>query len=60
MRSIIGSLGRVAEQRDTLYRPAPARRQAAAMHAPPLTPPLQTPPGDPRALANALAENRHG
>jgi FO synthase len=60
MRAIIGSLGRVAEQRDTLYQPAPAHRRAAAMRALPLTPMLQTPPGDPRALANTFAENRHG
>ena len=60
MRAIIESLDRMAEQRDTLYRPAPVHRQAAAMRALPLTPPIQTPPGDPRALAKALAEQRHG
>ena len=55
MRAIIASLARVPEQRDTLYRPAPAERQVAALRALPLTPPVQTPPGDPRALASAVA-----
>jgi FO synthase len=55
MQAIIRSLGRVPEQRDTLYRLAPAERQRVAINAPSLTPVVQTPPGDPRSLANALA-----
>ena len=52
MRAIINALQRVPEQRDTLYHPASAERQAAALRALPLSPPVQTPPGDPRALAS--------
>jgi len=55
MYAIIRSLGRVAMQRDTLYRPAPAERQRAAMAASVLLPVVQTPPGDPQALANVIA-----
>jgi FO synthase len=54
MRAIIGGIGRLPLQRDTLYRPASAERRRAAMAAGELLPVIQTPPGDPRALANAL------
>jgi hypothetical protein len=54
MRAIIGSLWRTAQQRDTLYGPAPAERQQAAAAASALLPVIQTLPGDPRALANAV------
>jgi FO synthase len=54
MRAIIRSLGRTPQQRETLYRPAPAERQHAAEGASELLPLIQTPPGDPRALANAV------
>jgi FO synthase len=54
MRGLIAEIGRTPEQRDTLYRPVPAERQQAALAALLLTPPVQTPPGDPRALAHAL------
>jgi FO synthase len=55
MRAIIRSLGRTPQQRDTLYGPASAERQQVAAAASPLLPVIQTPPGDPQALANALA-----
>ena len=53
MRAIIASLGRSALQRDTLYRPASAERQRAALAAAALLPVVETRPGDPRALAKA-------
>jgi FO synthase len=53
MRAIIASLGRGAQQRDTLYRPASAERQGAALAAAPLLPVVETRPADPRALAKA-------
>jgi FO synthase len=55
MAATIRSLGRMPQQRDTLYRAAPAERQQAAASASPLLPVTQTSPGDPRALANAVA-----
>jgi FO synthase len=55
MRAIIRSLGRAPQQRETLYRPASVERQHAAEAASPLLPVIQTLPGDPRALANAVA-----
>jgi FO synthase len=51
MRRIITGLGRRAEQRDTLYRRAAAERVAAAEAPPPLAAVVETPVGDPRALA---------
>ena len=44
MESLIRGIGRVPEQRDTLYRPVDAERQAASLGASPLLPPVQTPP----------------
>ena len=51
MTAIAAALGRVAEQRDTLYRPVPHERIAAALAAAPLADVVQTPPGDARALS---------
>ncbi len=56
MRQIIAGLGRRAEQRDTLYRPVPAERRAAAEAALPLTPVVETPVGDPQALSRLTAK----
>ena len=44
MELLIWGIGRVPEQRDTLYRPVDAERQAASLGASPLLPPVQTPP----------------
>ena len=44
MELLIRGIGRVPEQRDTLYRPVDAERQAASLGASPLLPPVQTPP----------------
>jgi FO synthase len=55
MQAIIQSLGRVAQQRDTLYRPVPPERQRAAMTASELAPVVQTSPDDPEALAKLIA-----
>jgi FO synthase len=55
MQAIIQSLGRVAQQRDTLYRPAPPERERAAMTASELAPVVQTSPDHPEALANLTA-----
>jgi FO synthase len=55
MRAIIRSLDRTPQQRDTLYHPAPAERQQAAIGATALVDVIQTPPGDPHALARAIA-----
>ncbi len=55
MQSIIRSLGRVPQQRDTLYRPVAAERQRAAMAAPPLEASVQTAPDHPEALAKLIA-----
>jgi FO synthase len=52
MEALIGSLRREPLQRDTLYRPVPAERRAASLHAAPLAPVVQTPPVR-RALATA-------
>jgi FO synthase len=51
MRAIIAGLGRAPLQRDTLYRPAPAERVAAADTAAPLAPVVETPVDDPHALS---------
>ncbi len=51
MRALIASLGRSAEQRDTLYRPVSAERQRVAEDAQELAPIVLTPPGDSRALS---------
>jgi FO synthase len=51
MRAIIHSLGRVPQQRDTLYRAVSAEREAAAEIAEPLGAVLQTPPHDLKALS---------
>ena len=56
MQQIIAGLGRRAEQRDTLYRPVPAERRAAAEAALPLTPVVETPVGDPQALSRLTAK----
>ncbi|HWA80229.1 MAG TPA: 5-amino-6-(D-ribitylamino)uracil--L-tyrosine 4-hydroxyphenyl transferase CofH [Acetobacteraceae bacterium] len=50
MESLILSIGRIAVQRDTLYRPVPPERRAASFRAAPLAPVVQTPP---RRLAAA-------
>ncbi len=44
MEALIRSIGRVPQQRDTLYRPAIADRRAASFGAPELAPVVQTPP----------------
>jgi FO synthase len=54
MREIIESLERTPLQRDTLYRPVRLERSLAALEAAALQPVMQTPPSDPRALANAI------
>jgi len=54
MRAIIEPLGRMPQQRDTLYRPVPPDRELAALDAVPLRAVAQTPPSDPSALANAI------
>jgi len=54
MRDIILSLGRIPQQRDTLYRQVPQERQDAALNAMPLQPVIQTSPSHPNALSNAI------
>ncbi len=54
MQEIIAAIGRRAEQRDTLYRPALPERVAAAESAAPLAPVIETPVGDPRALSRLV------
>jgi FO synthase len=44
MEALIRSIGRVPQQRDTLYRPVSAERRAASFDAPELAPIVQTPP----------------
>ncbi|HZZ60993.1 MAG TPA: 5-amino-6-(D-ribitylamino)uracil--L-tyrosine 4-hydroxyphenyl transferase CofH [Roseiarcus sp.] len=44
MEELIRSLGRIPEQRSTLYGPVPAERQAASMNAAALAPVALTPP----------------
>jgi FO synthase len=44
MEALIRSLGRVPEQRNTLYGPVPAERRAASLAAAPLAPMILTPP----------------
>ncbi len=44
MEALIRSLGRMPEQRTTLYRPVPAERRAASLNAPALAPVVQTAP----------------
>ena len=44
MEALIRSIGRVAVQRDTLYRPAPEGQRAMSFNAPELSPVIQTPP----------------
>ena len=44
MEDLIRSLGRVPEQRTTLYGQAPAERRAASLNAPALAPVVLTPP----------------
>ncbi len=44
MDALIRRLGRIPQQRDTLYRPVPEERRAAAYGAPELAPVVQTPP----------------
>ena len=51
MRALIGSLGRVSEQRDTLYRPVSVDRQRVAEGADELAPIVLTPPGSSSALS---------
>jgi FO synthase len=50
MEELIFSLGRVPQQRNTLYRPVPADRRTASFNASELLPVVQTPP---RKLAAA-------
>src|SRR5262249_11769279 len=50
MEDLIRSLGRIPQQRDTLYRPVPDERRAASFGAADLLPVVQTPP---RKLAPA-------
>jgi FO synthase len=51
MQALISSLQRQPEQRDTLYRPAPAHLRVAAEAAAELAPVILTRPGDPQALS---------
>ncbi|HET6183466.1 MAG TPA: 5-amino-6-(D-ribitylamino)uracil--L-tyrosine 4-hydroxyphenyl transferase CofH [Acetobacteraceae bacterium] len=44
MEAVIRSIGRVPQQRDTLYQPVPAERRAASFGAPALAPMVQTKP----------------
>ena len=44
MEALIRSIGRTPQQRDTLYRPAPASRRAASFGPAALAPVLQTKP----------------
>jgi len=44
METLIRSLGRVPRQRNTIYGPVSAERQAAGRNAAPLSPVIQTPP----------------
>ena len=44
MESLIGGIGRIAVQRDTLYRPVSNDRRASSFGAPELAPVVQTPP----------------
>src|SRR6201996_3944342 len=54
MEALIRSLGRTPRQRNTVYGPVSAERQAAGRTAAPLTPVIQTPPKFARRkLANA-------
>ena len=55
MRDIARSAGRKVAQRDTLYRPVTAEREAAGMRAQPLASISQTSPRDPQALSRAAA-----
>ncbi len=52
MEALIRSIGRIPQQRDTLYRPVEADRAAASFAAPELSPVVLTPP---RKLARAGA-----
>ncbi len=54
MREAILALGRLPQQRDTLYRSVSSEREAAAFDAQPLLAVIQTPPGSPNALSNAI------
>jgi FO synthase len=51
MQAVIRALGRVPQQRDTLYHAVSAEREATAWVAEPLTAVLQTSPHDPKALS---------
>jgi FO synthase len=44
MEALIRSIGRIPEQRDTLYRPVEPTRRAASFNAPTLAPVIQTAP----------------
>ncbi len=44
MEALIRRIGRLPQQRDTLYRPVPPERRAASFAAPELAPVVQTPP----------------
>ena len=50
MEGLIRSIGRIPQQRDTLYRPVSAERREVSFGAPELAPVIQTPP---RKLAHA-------
>jgi len=51
MQAIIGELGRIPMQRDTLYRPVSPEREQAAAGAAALLPSIQTAPQDAKALS---------
>ena len=53
MEASILALGRTPRQRTTLYRPAAADRIAASFGAPPLAPPIDTPPQKAKRLQPA-------
>lgn len=55
MRALIRSVGRIPQQRDTLYRPVNAERETAAENAADLAPLILTAPNDPQALSRRSA-----
>ncbi len=54
MEALIRSIGRLPQQRDTLYRPVPEERRAASFGAAELAPMVQTPPSRRREAAPLL------
>ncbi len=55
MRALIRSVGRIPQQRDTLYRPVDAERETAAENPADLAPLILTAPNDPQALSRRSA-----